>query len=49
MATLDDQTKALFLEKCRELIALGKKKKGVLEDSEVNDFFAGMNLTAEQF
>ena len=49
MATLDDQTKALFLEKCKELIALGKKKKGVLEDSEVNDFFAGMNLTAEQF
>ncbi|MBR1892838.1 MAG: RNA polymerase sigma factor RpoD [Lachnospiraceae bacterium] len=49
MATLDDQTKVLFLEKCRELIALGKKKKGVLEDSEVNDFFAGMNLTAEQF
>ena len=49
MANLDEQTKAQFLEKLRELIALGKKKKGVLEDSEVNDFFVGMNLTAEQF
>ncbi|SFK81762.1 RNA polymerase primary sigma factor [Lachnospiraceae bacterium KH1T2] len=43
-----DEEKQLFLDKLRTLIALGKKKKGVLEDSEVNDFFAEMNLSEAQ-
>ncbi len=43
-----DEEKQLFLDKLRTLIAIGKKKKGVLEDSEVNDFFAEMNLSEAQ-
>ncbi|MCR5526820.1 MAG: RNA polymerase sigma factor RpoD [Lachnospiraceae bacterium] len=43
-----DEEKQLFLDKLRTLIAIGKKKKGVLEDSEVNDFFADMNLSEAQ-
>nr|MDN4744013.1 RNA polymerase sigma factor RpoD [Lachnospiraceae bacterium C1.1] len=46
---MDDAAKQQFLAKLKELIALGKKKKGVLEDSEVNDFFAGMELGEDQF
>ncbi len=46
---MDDASKQQFLAKLKELIALGKKKKGVLEDSEVNDFFSGMELGEEQF
>ncbi len=46
---MDDASKQQFLAKLKELIALGKKKKGVLEDSEVNDFFAGMELGEEHF
>lgn len=37
-----------FEEKLRELVALGKKKKGILECQEINDFFAEMELEAEQ-
>lgn len=35
-------------EKLKELVALGKKKKGILELQEVNDFFADMELTPVQ-
>ena len=28
-----------FLERMKELVALGKKKKSVLEIQEINDFF----------
>lgn len=37
-----------LLEKLRELVILGKKKKGVLEIQEINDFFADMALDADQ-
>ena len=37
-----------FEEKLKELVALGKKKKSVLEIQEINDFFADMELSAEQ-
>ena len=37
-----------FLEKMNELVALGKKKKSILDGQEINDFFADMELSAEQ-
>ena len=37
-----------FLERLKELVALGKKKKSILEIQEVNDFFTDMDLNAEQ-
>ena len=30
-----------FLEKMNELVALGKKKKSILDVQEINDFFCG--------
>lgn len=37
-----------FLEKMNELVALGKKKKSILDVQEINDFFTDMDLSAEQ-
>ena len=37
-----------FLERLRDLVALGKKKKSILEIQEINDFFRDMGLNAEQ-
>ena len=37
-----------FLDKMNELVALGKKKKSILDVQEINDFFADMELTPEQ-
>lgn len=37
-----------FLKKMNELVALGKKKKSILDVQEINDFFADMELSAEQ-
>ena len=37
-----------FLEKMNELVALGKKKKSILDVQEINDFFADIELSAEQ-
>ncbi len=37
-----------FLERMKELVALGKKKKSVLEVQEINDFFADIVLSPEQ-
>ena len=37
-----------FLERMNELVVLGKKKKSILDVQEINDFFADMELTAEQ-
>ncbi len=34
--------KAKFMEKLKELVAYGKKKKSVLEYQEINDFFRDM-------
>ena len=37
-----------FLERMNELVALGKKKKSILDVQEINDFFTDMELTPEQ-
>ena len=37
-----------FLERMKDLVALGKKKKSVLEVQEINDFFADMELSTDQ-
>ncbi len=37
-----------FEEKLKELVALGKKKKSILELQEINDFFSDMELNLEQ-
>ena len=37
-----------FLERLKELVALGRKKKSILEIQEINDFFHDMELNAEQ-
>ncbi len=47
--TMDENTQAKFDEKVKELLGLAKKKKNVLEYSEVNDFFSDMSLEEEQF
>ncbi len=46
---MDENTQAKFDEKLKELIALAKKKKNVLDYSEVNDFFSDLPLEEEQF
>ena len=38
-----------FQIKLRELLALAKKKKNMLENQEISDFFSDMQLDAEQF
>ena len=38
-----------FQAKLKELLALAKKKKNVLEYQEISDFFQDMELDAEQF
>ena len=43
-----DESTQKFLERLRELVALGKKKKSILEIQEINDFFSDMELNAEQ-
>ncbi len=37
-----------FLERMNELVALGKKKKSILDVQEINDFFTDMELSTEQ-
>jgi RNA polymerase primary sigma factor len=43
-----EEQNAKFLERVNELIALGKKKKNILEDQEINDFFKDTPLDAEK-
>ena len=43
-----EENMAKFEEKLKELVALGKKKKSILELQEINDFFSDMELDAEQ-
>ena len=45
---MEFELKAKFMEKLKELVAYGKKKKSVLEYQEINDFFRDMPLDAEQ-
>ena len=37
-----------FLEKLNELVAMGKKKKSILDVQEINDFFTDMELSTDQ-
>ncbi len=46
---MDENTQAKFDEKVKELLALAKKKKNVLEYQEIADFFSDMPLEEEQF
>ncbi len=43
-----EEMKVKFQEKLVELLALGKKKKNILEYQEINDFFKDMQLDAEK-
>jgi RNA polymerase primary sigma factor len=43
-----EELEAKFQEKLKELLALGKKKKNMLEDREISDFFKDLNLDAEK-
>ena len=47
--TMDENTQARFDEKVKELLALAKKKRNVLEYQEISEFFADMPLEEEQF
>ena len=43
-----DENIVKFQEKLRELVSLGKKKKGILEIQEINDFLSDMELDSDQ-
>ena len=45
---MDENTKVKVEEKIKELMALAKKKKNVLEYQEITDCFAGLGLEIEQ-
>lgn len=47
--TADENAQEKFHEKLKELLSLAKKKKNMLEYQEISDFFADMQLDAEQF
>lgn len=46
---MDENTMARYQEKVKELLALAKKKKNVLEYQEIVDFFADLPLEDDQF
>ena len=46
---IDEATKELFSQKVKDILALAKKKKNVLEYAEISDFFAELNLNEDQF
>ena len=48
-AVMDEAAKEKFQQKIKDLLALAKKKKNMLEYQEISDFFADMQLEAEQF
>ena len=43
-----DENMVKFTEKLNDLKALARKKKNVLEITEINDFFADMELNSDQ-
>ncbi len=45
---MDEAKKELFAQKVKDILALAKKKKNVLEYSEINDFFTELALNEEQ-
>ena len=48
-AVMDEAAREKFQQKLNDLLALAKKKKNMLEYQEISDFFADMQLEAEQF
>ena len=48
-AVMDEAAKEKFQQKLKDLLALAKKKKNMLEYQEISDFFADIQLEAEQF
>nr|WP_330377049.1 RNA polymerase sigma factor RpoD [Butyrivibrio sp. WCE2006] len=44
---LDEETREKFLQKIRELLALGKKKQNTLDYNEISDFLRDLNLDEE--
>ena len=48
-AAMDEAAREKFYQKLKELLALAKKKKNMLEYQEISDFFSDMQLDAEQF
>ena len=46
---VDDATRELYAQKVKDILALAKKKKNVLEYAEISDFFADLNLNEDQF
>jgi RNA polymerase primary sigma factor len=49
LTRMDENTQAKFEAKLKELLAMAKKKKNVLEYQEISDFFKDMPLETEQF
>ena len=47
--SMDENTQARFEEKMKNLLAMAKKKKNVLEYQEINEFFSDMTLEEDQF
>ncbi len=45
---IDEATREVFAQKIKEILALAKKKKNVLEYAEISDFFTELNLNEEQ-
>ena len=45
---MEENTQQKFLERMNELVALGKKKKSILDVQEINDFFSDMELNTDQ-
>lgn len=46
---MDENVQAKFEERLKDLLAVAKKKKNVLEYQEINDFFSDLALEEEQF
>ncbi len=46
---VDEATKELVASKVKEILAIAKKKKNVLEYAEISDFFSDLNINEEQF
>ena len=46
---MDENVQAKFEERLKDLLAIAKKKKNVLEYQEINDFFADLTLEEDQF
>ena len=45
---MEENSTQKFMERLKELVKLSKKKKGILELQEINDFFHDMELSPEQ-